>query len=454
MPNNLPSKQYALLTYSQWKTIIAFILFAIVCSIELSLIGCGPIPVSVGEHEVTPDVNTNVAVPLSELIVSAPADSTRVSEIAAAIEAAGVKVGIVNGTDCMAAFLSDDSEHLPLPLSRFLDPDYKSRVTDFDIDYIVVLGESLSDSHETEIVTTVIDYHDASQAGTAQLHAEGNMRAFWPILPYIALFVFYSEPDTQSGMADKIGSVVARLIQHNRKGKQTRLLILESENLAELTKSVPRFVADSDDHKQKNEETLNTNEPAKIYDPVEMYKVLIGRGEGWDEDDPMTVSMPYNPLAHLIAIPTVIMLTPMLWIIDKTLVEKSQGSTYSTTPVSTHPSRWDFLVYSEKAIKRQDWEAAYRLLEDGLVSSDDVINYQSHQVLKRYPELMDGAKESFSEQSFRETLSKHGDAAFKLEEQRLAIYRTVASLPAYADAEQNFTRVFYKPRNDGTSFSE
>lgn len=216
----------------------------------------------------------------------------------------------------------------------------------------MVLGEALSDSNETKIVTTVIDYRDASQTGTAQLHAEGNMRAFWPNLPYIALFVFYSEQDAQNGMADKIGSVVARLIQHDVQEKQVHLLILESDNLADITKSVPRVTTDVYDHNQKNDESLSTNESAKIYDPVEMYKVLIGRVEGRDEDDPMTVSMPYNPLAHLIAIPAVIMATPMLWLIDKILVEKSPGS--------THSSRWDFLVCTEKAIKRHDWEVAYR----------------------------------------------------------------------------------------------
>jgi len=55
---------------------------------------------------------------------------------------------------------------------------------------------------------------------------------------------------------------------------------------------------------------------------------------------------------------------------------------------------------------------------------------------------MGGAKESFSEQSFRETLSSHGDSAYVLGKLRLSIYKTVASPDAYEDAMQNFVRVF------------
>ncbi|MDB4409853.1 hypothetical protein N9235_03495 [Gammaproteobacteria bacterium] len=419
------------------KTSTRVELLAAFISVGLFISGCGPIPVSVGEHEVTPDVDMKETVSLTNVMVSAPLDAIKVNSIADTVEMTGLEVEIVNGTQCMATFLADGSESLPLPISRFLEPDYRSRVTHLAIDYIIILGEEQTDSRKTEIVTTVINYSDLTQTKTAQIHAEGKMRAFWPILPYVALFVFYSEPDTQIGMADALGSVVSQIILSDEKSTRPRILFLESDNLVEMTRSVPRFVADSNNQKQ----------PAAIYNPnpvenpVALYKTMIGRGEGWDEDDPITASMPYNPLAHAIAIPTVIMLSPMLWVINK-------------IPVSPQSSRWDFLIYSEKAIKRQDWEAAYRWLEDGLVSADDEIKYQSHEVLNRYPEIMEGAKESFTEKSFKETLSKHGDAAFKLEEQRLAIYRTVASPLDYADAEQNFARVFSEQNNDDKNINE
>jgi hypothetical protein len=198
-------------------------------------------------------------VSLSEVMVSAPLDAIRLSEITDAIETAGAKVDIVSGTDCMAAFLADGSEHLPLPISRFLAPDYRSRAANFGIDYIIVLGQAQTDGQETEIVTTVINYGDSSQATTAQIHAEGKMRAFWPILPYVALFVFYSEPDTQSGLSDAIGSVVSQVIQQDGKSTRARLLILESENLVEIARSVPRFVSDSDSLKQTDEESSKNN---------------------------------------------------------------------------------------------------------------------------------------------------------------------------------------------------
>ena len=398
--------------------------------VGLFISGCGPIPVSVGEHEVTPDVDMKETVSLTDVMVSAPLDEIKVNKIADAVEMTGLEVEVVNGTECMAAFLADDSESLPLPISRFLEPDYRSRVTHLAIDYIIILGQAQTDSRKTEIVTTVINYSDSTRTKTAQIHAEGKTRAFWPVLPYIALFVFYSEPDTQSGVTDALGSVVSQVILSDERVTRPRILFLESANLAEMARSVPRFDADPSKQKQL----------AEIYNPVELYKIMIGRGEGADENDPLIASMPYNPFAHAIAIPSVIMLSPMLWVIDKTLVEKPSGSPKS--------NRWDFLVYSEKAINRQDWEAAYRLLEDGLVSSDHGIKYQSHQVLNRHPELMDGAKASFSEASLRETQSRHGDAAFNLEEKRLAIYKTVATQSAYAEAEENFSRVFHGKVNE------
>jgi hypothetical protein len=416
------------------------VLFAIIFAVEFLVSGCSPLPVSVGEHTVSPDVEINTPVSLSSVMVSAPLDAGKAKEIVNAMNEAGAKVDMVSGTDCMAAFLAGTKDDLPQPISRFLEPDYKSRTTDYRIDYIIILGQSSTDRRETEFVATVINYGDASQATTAQIHAEGKMRAFWPILPYVALFVFYSEPDTESSTTDALASLVSQIIKNDEKSTFSRLLFLESDNLVKMARNVPRFSTQPDSQNPTSEEYKEKSQPKKMYDPVELYKIAIGRGESADQNDPMTASMPYNPLAHLVAIPTVIMLSPMLWLIDKTLVEQSPGASRG----KSQSSRWDFLVNSEKAIKRQDWEAAYRLLEDGLTSSDDVIKYQSHQVLKRYPEIMEGAKESFTEASFRETQTKHGDAAYMIEEERLAIYRTVATQAAYADAEKNYSRVFSK----------
>jgi hypothetical protein len=426
------------------KKIPRDVLFAIVFAVELLNSGCGPLPVSVGEHTVSPDVETNTPVSLSSVMVSAPLDAEKAKEIVNAIEEAGAKIDMVSGTDCMAAFLVGTKDDLPQPISRFFEPDYKSRTTNFRIDYIIILGQSSTDSRETEIVATVINYGEASQATTAQIHAEGKMRAFWPILPYVALFVFYSEPDTESSTTLALASLVSQIIKNDGKSAYSRILFLESNNLVKIARSVPRFTTQPDSQKPTSEDHEENDQPKKMYDPVELYKVMIGRGETADQNDPVTASMPYNPIAHALAIPTVIMLSPMLWIIDKTLVEKSPR----VSTEQSQSSRWDFLIYAENAIKRQDWEAAYRLLEDGLISSDEVIKHQSHQVLKRYPEIMDGAKESFTEESFRETVTKHGDSAYKIEDERMAIYRTVATPAAYADAEKSFSRVFSKENSN------
>lgn len=123
------------------------------------------------------------------------------------------------------------------------------------------------------------------------------------------------------------------------------------------------------------------------------------------------------------------------------------------TPGPTR-SNWDLLSYSENAINRQDWEAAYRLLEDGLVHTDETLRVNSHELLVRHPKILDGAKESFSEQSIRKTLTVHADSANELEEKRLAIYKTVATPADYADAERNFLRVFSEEKSGGVYLSD
>jgi len=54
---------------------------------------------------------------------------------------------------------------------------------------------------------------------------------------------------------------------------------------------------------------------------------------------------------------------------------------------STRSYEWEYLIYAEKAISRQDWEAAYRLLEDGLNHSEKPLRAKSHKLLEQHPKF-------------------------------------------------------------------
>ena len=71
-----------------------------------------------GKHKVTPDVDLEATASTSELMVSGAAGPEQVEALSRAIKAAEAEVEFVNGTACMAAFLSDDTTQLPLPLNR------------------------------------------------------------------------------------------------------------------------------------------------------------------------------------------------------------------------------------------------------------------------------------------------------------------------------------------------
>lgn len=101
-----------------------------------------------------------------------------------------------------------------------------------------------------------------------------------------------------------------------------------------------------------------------------------------------------------------------------------------------------FLKYAQDALSRKDPESAYRLIEDGLISEYEEVREKSRQFIEKNAELYEGARRSFRFESLKESLRMYGEDARKLENRRLSIYETIASVEDYSEARQSFVKVF------------
>jgi hypothetical protein len=387
-----------------------------------------------GKHKVTPDVDMEATASASQIMVSGAAGQEQVEALSRAIRASEADVAFVNSTACMAALLSDDTTQLPLPLNRLLEPDYRARVKNFDIHYMIVIGQPSTEERETEIAATVINFRDADDSATVQVRAEGRMRALQPLLPYLFLFVFYSTPETEMSATTGLGRAVADMIRADRNTGPTRLLILESGNLTQIARSTPRIAEFAAEKWDTAEDRFSPN-PLRMY--VAMIKAPL------EEDDPLSVSMAYNPLYHAIAFLSSVIAAPMVWAISKTAGVESTGP---VGPPNTEEQA--AMKRALEATHREEWDLAYKELETAIPSQNAALRKGSRALFEAYPELVLTAQNSFSVGALREAQAIHGDEALEIERNRLRIYKMVASRDAYLVARSNMREAFSDYRGD------
>jgi hypothetical protein len=409
-------------------------LVPLLCALALS--AC--FPVSMGKHRVTPDVDRGATAPVPDIMVSGPAGRDELAALSEAIEASGIDVEFVNGTDCMAAYLDGDATPLPVPLSRLLQADYRERVKDFDIHYVIVIGRPSTEAkRETRIAATVMSFREADDSATVEIRAEGRMQALWPApLYFLTLFVFYSTPDTEMSATTGLGKVVAEMIRAENGPGPTRLLILESNNLTQITRSTP--VADTAEEKSAGPQLgISPN-------PLPTYVALIK--EPLESDDPVSTGVAYNPIYHVMAFVTSVIATPMIWAINKTM---GPGGTATGTPYPP-PSGEEMMAIKRalEATKKGDWDLAYRELELCITSSNEPMRQSSRSVFEAHRELGVAARNSFGINALRESQSRNGDKALEIERNRLRIYKVIADRDAYSVARSNMRKVFSEYRGD------
>jgi hypothetical protein len=102
-----------------------------------------------------------------------------------------------------------------------------------------------------------------------------------------------------------------------------------------------------------------------------------------------------------------------------------------------------YLDYAYDAIGRQDWQAAYRLMEDALADDGSDQQIRARALVERYPQIREAAQQTFSADRLKETARLNADLAWSIEKDRLEIYRrTIATPERYEWACGNYRAVF------------
>lgn len=103
----------------------------------------------------------------------------------------------------------------------------------------------------------------------------------------------------------------------------------------------------------------------------------------------------------------------------------------------------------EAEIAQRNWTGAYLLLEDSLVATDADTRQRAMILIASHPEIGHAAAETFSEASLENARRINAQLAGVLERKRLDNYRQGIATPhEYAQAEQNYARVFASARQD------
>lgn len=107
------------------------------------------------------------------------------------------------------------------------------------------------------------------------------------------------------------------------------------------------------------------------------------------------------------------------------------------------PNAKTYLEYSVKATERGDWVAAYRLMEEALITEDTALRKEAESLLDKYPRIRDAAYETFSKESLENTYKTHGEQAWLIEEERISIYEITLATPEQASqARHNYQEVY------------
>ncbi|NTV94754.1 MAG: hypothetical protein HGA75_04980 [Thiobacillus sp.] len=103
----------------------------------------------------------------------------------------------------------------------------------------------------------------------------------------------------------------------------------------------------------------------------------------------------------------------------------------------------------EAEIAQRNWTAAYLLIEDSLVATDADTRQRAMMLIASHPEIGRAAAESFTEASLENARRINAKLAATRARKRLDNYRQgIATPEEYAQAEQNYARVFDAARQD------
>lgn len=107
-----------------------------------------------------------------------------------------------------------------------------------------------------------------------------------------------------------------------------------------------------------------------------------------------------------------------------------------------HPGAATNYDLADVAIGRQDWEAAYRFLEDSFVNTQPELKAKAIEITRQHPQILIAGANTFSRESISKTLAQAGVGhGADIERKRIERYKVVATLSAYEIAKSNVESV-------------
>lgn len=396
--------------------------------LQFGLTGCGPVPVKTGKHPVPVEATTEPArTGMGRTRFRAAAQDTFAQTVLAEIENSRGDLATVPGERFMAEVFPGQGSATITELSsdRAID-----RIRALSVTHIVLIEHAATGGEvhgKVSATATLLDTAQLPGAQTLGFVAEGHRAGISLPLPYIFLFFPYSDPDVIGSATTRIAAELSEKIVAPP-GGPARITLLRSDNLSDV-------VAATRAPPGKEDGPPPPSDPMKKWkNPVGFYSDIMS--DARDEGD----AFYYNPLAHLHALLTSIILAPTVIVIDA-LIDEEGTRLQPQAPTARDPES-EQLGYALDALNREDWDAAYRLLEDLVVSTDETLKLRTLQLLDDHPELTDAALNTFSTHSLEQSRETYGSSAAAIERRRLEMFRAIATPESYALAQGNYAQVF------------
>lgn len=279
----------------------------------LSISGCAT--VDMGEHDVSPEVQSEIEAPFAQIDVSIVDDEVVTMPLLNTLNDEGIEAEFVNSTECTYKPSGEAGAHISL--DQYLQSDARVEADKCDIDFIIVVGKDYR-NNETNLAVTIVDYHENEKSETLHIHSEGNVRGFLPApVPYLSLFYFVSTPDTEGSAIDALAEAIEDKIEMENYERPVRILYLRSDNLPTIAKQFSKH-EDALDSKDKDTEMSRYN---PLYFYVQMNK------EAAEEGNPFV----HNPIGQLQLLLTSILATPAFIIFDAIGLPDQTTSPIATT---------------------------------------------------------------------------------------------------------------------------
>lgn len=407
------------------KSLLVITSIFIVC---LALIGCGPAPYEIKPHQVSVKATQEAAGKhIDSARLWAVSDDAFIQAVLEEITNINNKAGIVSGQEFMATVFP--GKHSAM-IEELASEEVANRIRELSVTHIILIEHKSTGSTIHGKITaaaTIINTERLYQAETLSFDAEGHRVGIHLPLPFIFLIFPYSDPDMFGSATGKIADTLSDKILEDS-GRPLTLTILTADNLTELINTT---------HEQQTEPGTSppsTNPVKRWKNPLGFYSDMMSDAREKGEVEY------YSPLAHIQFLLTSIIMAPTMVVVDAFVDEDINVSTSrNLTTLNTEQEQFG---YALEAIKREDWEAGYRLLEDFVISDDEMLRVRTLQLFKDHPELLAAAPDTFSRISLELSRDTYGTSAIKIEKERLDLYERVAQPEAYSRALENFNHIF------------